>query len=630
MIFLSPHDLAGWVSITLWTSAVLCAGWLWVHSRGWRVGRAMPTQWGKALWALPRRYLVDVHGKVARHRPTSWMHALLAGGFLISLTAWALYPWTSGRYWLAVQAVALVLCGAGLVLLAARRLRAGRAPAAPQRLSAGVFVWLAVAFLVYWIASASLVGSIAWTDSRAPSPYSALAAAALAAAIVYLVGFALRQPLRHALLGALYISAHPKPARFDRGSAGGLTQPETGGTVRAGVAKAADFGWKQLLSFDACIECGRCQAVCPAHASGHPLNPKALIQDLVRGTGLRREPYVGDSHGGPAVQAVGSPPLPVLGVAPETLWSCTTCAACVNACPMFIEHVDAVTDLRRHVTQELGAVPGKLPVILREIRESGNSFGLPAAHRWSWAADVMPRQLRDIHEASVLVWAGDAGFELHGQQTLRALLEMLDIAGIDHAVLGDEEEDCGHLSRRCGDEAAFARLRAGNLEILSRYRFDILLTADPHAFHTLRDEYPASPWRVLHHTEYLEQLLVEDRLRPTDAALPAGVVYHDPCYLGRYGQVYDPPRSLLERAGCAVVEPPRSRDNSFCCGAGGGQAWAGQNSQQSIAVMRLEELVATGASTIAVACPNCKSMLQSAAGGRAQVRDVAEILRASL
>jgi len=312
-----------------------------------------------------------------------------------------------------------------------------------------------------------------------------------------------------------------------------------------------------------------------------------------------------------------------------SLWSCTTCAACVNACPMFIEHVDVVVDLRRHLTQVLGAVPGKLPIMLRELNDSGNSFGDAPDQRCAWATDLKLRFLRDVHEADVLVWLGDSAFELHGQQTLRALFQMLQMARVDFAVLGDEEQDCGHLSRRCGDEAAFVRLRRANLATLSKYRFKTIVTGDPHAFHTLRDEYPPAAWQVMHHTQYLAELIEEGRLAPT-ATGTGRVVYHDACYLGRHSQVYASPRALLQHAGCDSVEAPRAKENAFCCGAGGGQAWAGQPSETSIPLLRFKELAATGATQIAVACPNCKSMLQSVAGASIQVRDVAEILRESL
>lgn len=625
MNLLSVQALGLLASATLWASIALAAASFWLHARGWRAGRAMPTRWLPALMGLPRRYLVDVHAVVAGHRQTAWMHALLASGFLASLALWSLFPWLPRTPWLLLQALASGACLGGVGLLGLRR-GAARTARRPQRLSRGRFLWLPVAFLLYALGSAVLTAALAGDAAREAGVASVAGAACLMLGAIGLVGCALWQPMRHALFGALYVASHPKPGRFAAGTLRRLSAPAA--TPRPPVGQAADFGWKQLLSFDACIECGRCEAVCPAHATGHLLNPKALIQDLVRAASLRDEPYTGTGHGSagtPAPSAATS----VMGIAPETLWSCTTCAACVDACPMFIEHVDAVTDLRRHLTQNLGAMPGKLPAMVREIRESGNSFGRPAAHRWSWATDLRLRTLRDAGTAEVLVWAGDAAFEPHGQQALRALLQSLALAGVDHAVLGDEELDCGHLPRRCGDEAAFERLRDDNLAVLARYRFRVLLTADPHAFHTLRDEYPAADWQVVHHTQYLAQLLAEGRLQPR-AQASGTVVLHDACYLGRYGQVYDAPRDVLRRAGFTTVEAPRSRERSFCCGAGGGQAWAGQPALQSIPIVRFEELAATGAQEIAVACPNCKAMLQGAAGDRMRVRDVAELLRGAL
>ncbi|HVR52235.1 MAG TPA: DUF3483 domain-containing protein [Pseudorhodoferax sp.] len=640
---ITVHGLATLAAAMLWASLAFGLVSVCVHARHWRRGRRehhAPVRWLQALARLPRRYLVDVHGVVAGHRQTAWMHALLAGGFLATLACWALFPWVALPAWLAVQALGLVAVTGGAVLLGLRRApRQAEAAPRPQRLSRGRFTALPWAFLAYALGSAVLTGSLALGAVRRADLASMAGAASLMAALLYLVACVRWQPLRHAVFGALYVAAHPKPWRFAaRPVAGAEPSARTELSERPPVGRASDFAWTQLLSFDACVECGRCEAVCPAHATGHQLNPKALIQGLVRATGLRAEPYAGQAHApagegthassgtGTHAPATGAQ---VLGIAAETLWSCTTCAACVQACPMFIEHVDAVTDLRRHLTQAIGAMPGKLPEMVREIRESGNSFGQPAAHRWSWATDLQLRTLREVGAADVLVCAGDAGFEPHGQQALRALLRALALAGVDHAILGEEERDCGHLPRRCGDEAAFLALREDNLQTLSRYRFRVLLTADPHALHTLRNEYPAAPWTVLHHTEYLARLLDEGRLRPR-AAQPGTVVLHDACYLGRHNGVYDAPRALLRQAGYAMVEAPRSRDNAFCCGGGGGQAWAGQPSRQSIPIVRFEELAATGARDIAVACPNCKLMLQGAAGQGVRIRDVAELLEDTL
>lgn len=620
----SVNAIAWFVWAGLCASFVLGGALALAQARHWRQGRPAPTRWLHALRALPRRYLVDVHAVVARHQPTSWMHALLAGGFLASLLLWLLLllPLLPAAAWVALQAVALGGCIAGLALLLRRR--HGRPADAPQRLSRGAFAWLPAAFAVYLLASIAVLAVFAIPGASA-ARIGWAAAALLVLAMLGLAGLFVRGPLRHALAGALYIAVHPKPWRF-HGEEAARTGSDTATMPALGATSARAFSWKQLLSFDACVECGRCQAVCPAHAAGHPLNPKALIQDLVRAANMRQGTYQGDGHGG-AAPTPGEPA--VLGITQSTLWSCTTCAACVNACPMFIEHVDAITELRCDMTQRQGAVPGKLPLMLRELHDSGNSFGAAPARRASWATDLHLPRLSEAGEAEVLLWLGDAAFELHGQQTLRAFVRALQAAGVDLAVLGEEEQDCGHLSRRCGDEAGFLRLREANLRMLARYRFRTLVSCDPHAFHTLRDEYPPLGARVMHHTELLAELLQAGRLAPR-AAHGAKVVFHDACYLGRHSNVYDAPRLLLERAGCERVEAPRARENSFCCGAGGGQAWAGTPSRTSIPLLRYEELAATGATEIAVACPNCKNMLQSAAGPAMRVRDVAEILEASL
>ncbi len=395
---------------------------------------------------------------------------------------------------------------------------------------------------------------------------------------------------------------------------------------------AADFSWNRLLGFDACVQCGRCEVACPAFEAGLPLNPKALIQDLVSaemGGGVSGQ-YHGQGHpdragrpesrGGVLIDAES-------GIHPDTLWACTTCRACVAECPMMIEHVDAVIDMRRFQTLEAGATPAKGAAVLDELRESDNMGGRPAARRADWAVDLDIPVLTERGSADVLLWMGEGAFERRNQRTLRSLVKLLRRAGVDFAILGAEEADCGDLARRLGDEATFQRLAAQNIATLDRYDFNEIVTADPHVLQAIGREYPAlgGHYKVRHHTTFLARLVVEGRL-PAAAGEAMALTYHDPCYLGRYNGETEAPRHLLEHIGQRVTEMDKSGERSSCCGSGGGLAVTDIPGRRRIADVRMNHVAATGAETVAVACPHCATMLEGVVQPRAEVVDIAELL----
>jgi len=292
-----------------------------------------------------------------------------------------------------------------------------------------------------------------------------------------------------------------------------------------------------------------------------------------------------------------------------------------------IEHVDAVIDLRRFQTLELGATPGKAADALAELRAADNPGGRPLAGRLDWAADLALPVMAQKRDADVLLWLGDGGFELRNQRTLRALVRLLRRAGIDFAVLAEEERDCGDLARRLGDEATFQDLARRNIATLAQYAFARIVTADPHAFHCLKNEYPAfgGRYEVIHHTTLLAALIAEKRL--TIAAPLAGrVTYHDPCYLGRYNGEIESPRAILEALGVEHVEMERYGYRSSCCGGGGGAPLTDVPGKRRIPDIRMDHARATGAATVAVACPNCAVMLEGVIGPRPAVADIAELL----
>lgn len=293
---------------------------------------------------------------------------------------------------------------------------------------------------------------------------------------------------------------------------------------------------------------------------------------------------------------------------------------------MMIEHVDAVIDLRRFETLERGATPPKAATVLEELRAADNPGGLPLARRMDWAADLGLPLIAGKGACDILLWLGDAAFDLRGQRTLRALVLLLRRAGVDFAVLGADELDCGDTARRLGDEATFQNLAARNIAVLGRYSFRRILTADPHALHVLRNEYPAfgGTFTVVHHTSMLLELIEAGRLAPR--ALGRGITFHDPCYLGRYNGEIEAPRRLLDAIGLTRVEMERSGMRSSCCGGGGGAPLTDVAGKRRIPDVRMDHARATGAERVATACPNCTVMLEGVVGKRPDVADIAELV----
>jgi len=573
----------------------------------WRRGAPAQVHWLAGLAAVPKRYLVDVHHVVAKKPEAARMHMVVAGGLLAAtlLLLAGVFPALRARhvYWFFV-ALGFGVAVAGALMVAKRR-----RPARPENLSGGKFNSLPV-----WLCAYALGGFLA-----------AIGAGFIGVPLAALGGFMLvaqiyNGPMRHALAGALHLAAHPRPARFAGAAASGLAPAPLDDATALGVAAIEDFAWNRLLGFDACIQCGRCEEACPAFAAEQPLNPKALIQDFCGA--MRPSEYAGSPH--PGIAAPG----PILGrINAETLWSCTTCRACVAACPMMIEHVDAVIDLRRHQTLALGAVPGKSEEVLAALRYAGNAGGHDPATRLDFAGGMNLRVLAEGEHAEILLWLGDGAFDARYGQTLRALIALMQSAKLDFAVLGETEMDCGDLARRLGDEAGFARLAQANISRLKTRQFGRIVTADPHALHVLRNEYPAygGNFSVQHHTALIDELLEAGQL-----AVSAGgavITYHDPCYLGRYNNEIDAPRRVLQRLSGNLVEMARHGKNSFCCGGGGGAPVTDIPGKRRIPDLRMEQAAATGAAIVAVACPGCTAMLEGVVQPRAEIRDIAELVR---
>lgn len=584
----------------------------------WRRGAPARVNWAGGLLAVPKRYLVDVHAIVERRPGAARMHQAIAGGLLagVALLLAGAVPTLRAAmlYWvLVVIAFAAAVFGAMLV---AKR----RAPRKPAALSGGAFLRLPVYLASF--AVGGLLGALGVLFGVATVGVLGILLMAFGGGM--LVAGITSGPMRHAVAGALHLAAHPRPERFSGAAASGL-MPLPEGSF--GVASVEDFAWNRLLGFDSCIQCGRCEEACPAFAAGQPLNPKALIQDICIAMRPGTVPaYAGSPHPGTADEAG-----PILGtIRPETLWACTTCRACVAACPMMIEHVDAVIDLRRDQTLSHGTAPGKAEAVLGELRYAGNPGGFAAERRLDFAAGSALRVLAPGERTDILLWLGDGAYDRRYGQSLRALIGIMQAAGLDFAVLGADEQDCGDVARRLGDEAGFVRLAAANIAALASRRFARIVTADPHALHVLRNEYPAfgGRYEVIHHTALIDGLIAQGRIGLT--AGDAAITYHDPCYLGRYNGEIEAPRRILAALTSGAVEMARHGRASFCCGGGGGAPVTDIPGERRIPDLRMAQARDTGAAIVAVACPGCTAMLEGVVGPRPAVRDIAELVREAM
>ncbi|WP_386080765.1 (Fe-S)-binding protein [Vreelandella sp. F11] len=616
--------------------------------RLWRQGRPSRVNLLKGLAAMPRRYLVDLHHVVGRDKMISNTHVATAGGFVAAAVLMILVHGLG---------IANPLLG-GLLLLASTSMFVGSLFVArrrinpPARLSKGPWMRLPKSLMAFSLGvflitlptvnllpGSLLEGSGSW-----------LLALVLAGVVAWglgemFFGMTWGGPMKHAFAGALHLAFHRRAERFStkKGGAGRSTGLKAlnleDEAAPLGVEKPADFTWNQLLGFDACVQCGRCEAVCPAFAAGQPLNPKKLIQDMVVGmAGGSDAAYAGSSYPGkPVGEHAGSPHGPIVAlegkalVDADTLWSCTTCRACVEECPMMIEHVDAIVDMRRHLTLERGKTPNKGAEVLDNLIATDNPGGFDPGSRLNWAADLNLPLMADLRQVDVLLWLGDGAFDMRNQRTLRALVKVLRAAEVDFAVLGTEERDSGDVARRLGDEATFQSLAKRNIATLAKYRFLQIVTCDPHSFHVLGNEYGelGGHYEVRHHSTFIAELYDAGRL--TFAPWKGGsVTYHDPCYLGRYNGEFDAPRNVLKALGIEVKEMERSGFRSRCCGGGGGAPITDIPGKQRIPDMRMNDVKESGAELVAVGCPQCTAMLEGVVDASAEVRDIAELVADAL
>lgn len=426
-----------------------------------------------------------------------------------------------------------------------------------------------------------------------------------------------------------------------------------------GVSTIRDFTWKDRLAFDACTNCGRCEAQCPATAAGRPLSPRKLIQDLKgqmwddyraerkarRGgrTGAGAEGASDIRYEPPKVTA---DPGMATAIDETTLWSCTTCRACVTACPVDINHVDMIVDMRRALVND-SQLDEHQQNLLVNLTNAGNPYGFPASDRDDWtnglpAGVKVPRASEKAAKGEpvdVIWWVGCSGsYDPRNQEVTRSIATILNAADVEFAILGPEERCNGDPARRLGEEGRFQQSVMENLEVLQQYGAKTIIAQCPHCFNTLQNEYPqfGAEWDVIHHTQLIERLVEEGKVPLKDGA-KMDIAYHDSCYLGRHNDIFDAPRRVLQETnGLPVLEMAQSREEGLCCGAGGSNMWYEvKDEDERINVIRAKQAADTGATKVATACPFCLTMINDGlsltgndteSGGTMVAQDLAEIV----
>jgi len=421
-----------------------------------------------------------------------------------------------------------------------------------------------------------------------------------------------------------------------------------------GAADVEDLTWKNLLDGYSCTECGRCTAVCPANITGKPLSPRKIVVNA-RQRLMEKGPMITSDRmeflrpmfvHGEGADAKARTPDEVLQhrlldqyISEEELWACTSCRACVQECPVSIDQLDVINEMRRFLVLSESRFPPEVQPAFESLERNGSPWAFAQSDRAKWAEGMNVPTMAQLHERGerpdVLFWVGCMGsYDDRAKRITVAFARILQSCGIRFAILGQEEHCHGDPARRMGNEYLYQMLAKDTIETLNRYDVLTVVTSCPHCFHQIGNEFPqlGGNYEVIHHSTYIERLLQENRVPlQTEEGKRLTVAYHDSCYLGRYNDVYDAPRETLRRAlpVMTLVEPKRTRDRGLCCGAGGGRMFMEERTGKRINAERVEELLATGADTIAVACPFCMTMMNDGAKARdasVQVLDIAEVV----
>ncbi len=619
-----PFVIAWW-GIAAITTLLFLMG-IRKHVRLWKEGRPEKVQ-GTA-WARFKRlaYFGVAQAKIFSKKYNGTMHVLISiVGLLLLL----------GMFFPALEAIVgylALLFGLGLLLSEYKRLRASGPPletAWEDSFVFGVIVSMMISgFLMMG------VNTWAWPSPAGTllSPiFQTLGPKALvelyptlflihSALVFSLIAYIPNSRLMHLITSPMNIYYTPITVKGELSTPFDLKQMmETGNfDVKVGASEINDFTWRQKLGYDACTLCMRCSDACPAKASGTKLSPMHLILKL-------------KNH---QLQSPGnSQRLHGDVVDPEELWACTTCRACVQECPVLIQHVETIVDMRRHLMAE-GKVDKKKRDLLTFLTNVGNPYGLPTADRTKWAEGLDVKLWREEPSQEFLYWVGCAGsYDMRNQMVSRALVKTMRAAQVSFGILGNDERCNCEVARRVGEEGRFQQSAMELIDVLNKRGVKKIVTQCPHCYNTFKNEYSrfGGKFEVMHHTQLIAQLLREGRLKLA-RRMEQTVTFHDPCYLGRYNDEYEAPRTIVRSVSTGrILELPRSRSKSFCCGGGGGNTWYTVESSKKCSVIRTEEVQQLAPDILAAACPYCISMFEDAArtlgtSEKMTVRDIAELV----
>jgi Fe-S oxidoreductase/nitrate reductase gamma subunit len=417
-----------------------------------------------------------------------------------------------------------------------------------------------------------------------------------------------------------------------KGELAPITDFETAETY--GVTTINEFTWKQLLDLDACTRCGRCQDQCPAYLSEKPLTPKKIIQDLKNH--LKTEGKI--LLGGDNKEGSETPLTPIVGsvVTADEIWACTSCMACMEQCPVFVEQIPKLVDLRRYLVMMESNFPSEVAGVFKNMEVNSNPWGIGWASRGDWAKASGVKVLSEAEdkEIDILYYVGCSGsFDDRSKKVAESFVKILQAAGIRFGILGAEEKCCGDSARRMGNEYLFQTLAQENIECMKKYGVKKIVTTCPHGYNILKNEYPQfdGNFEVYHHSEFIARLIREGKIKLRHS-IDQTITYHDSCYLGRYNAIYSEPRQIIGGIpGAKIVEMGRSFERSFCCGAGGGRMWMEEDIGKRINHLRFEDVLETKANIIGTACPFCLTMLEDATKDKGmeesiKAQDLAELV----
>ena len=559
------------------------------------------------------------HSKILQNRKAGWAHLCVFFGFLIPLVVIILsqfdfvMPVPVARLLSLLTDLLGLAMLVGLVYFLLRRFGVAE-PRAPKRTIFPVMVLLfmiVTGFLAEGTRLAIVPVGFSWSSPvgwlisltlpNSPLLMQVLIRLHFFALLVFVAALPFTF-MRHLL-------ASSQNVYYKRRAMRGAARPVSLEADSVGARTIKDFTWKQLLEAEACVSCGRCEENCPASMAEKPLSPRKVMQDILSQM----------EHNGRNGSGTQTDDLPLLAeaITADEIWSCTSCMACVTHCPVFIEPLDKIIDMRRYQVMGEARLPAEARPMIRDLEIYGDVQGKGVAHRADWAMNREVPQLfqpsaQTDSEVEMLLWVGCSGaFHPRNQETSRAMVKILKAAGIRFAILGKEELCCGDPARRLGDEILFQKLARANIDHFNRHQVKKIVTMCPHCLNTLKNEYPelGCKLEVVHATELVMDLIRDNRIA-LKYPVADKMAIHDACYLGRYNQVYQPPRDICRAVpGTQLKETARNRDSGFCCGGGGGRMWLHENIGQNINVVRAEEMTNTGIDLIGTACPYCLVML---------------------